>query len=80
MEIEQTQQNLMQAREVYFKYFPSQRMACTKFSVQQRVMEDGKVLVPPPSLGQPSTQSQSGKQWRVLQVGKVIKMTKKNKV
>ena len=43
-------------------------------------MEGGKVLVSPPSLGQPSTWSQSGKQLRVLWVGKAIKMTNKNKV
>ena len=30
MEIEQTKNNLIQAWEVYFKYFPSQRMAHTK--------------------------------------------------
>ena len=29
----------MQAREVYFKYFPSQGMACTKSSIWQRAME-----------------------------------------
>ena len=39
MEIEQTQKNLLQAREVYFKYFPSHRMACTKSSIWQRVTE-----------------------------------------
>ena len=27
MELEQTKDNLKQAREVYFKYFPSQKMA-----------------------------------------------------
>ena len=65
MEIEQTQKNLIKARDAYFKYFPSQRMAHTKFSIRWRAMEGGKVLIPPPSLGQPSTQSQSGKQLRV---------------
>ena len=55
MEIEQTWKNLMKAREVYFKYFSSQRMAHTKSSIWWRVTEGGKVLIPPPSLGQPST-------------------------
>ena len=55
IEMEQTEKNLMQAREVYFTYFSSQRMAHTKSSVWQRATEGGKVLVPPPYLGQPST-------------------------
>ena len=33
MEIEQMRINLRNAREVYFKYFSSQKMACTKTSV-----------------------------------------------
>ena len=33
MEIEQTLENLVKARNVYFKYFSSQRMAQTKSSV-----------------------------------------------
>ena len=70
----------MKAIDVYFEYFPSQRMACTKSSIQQMAMGGGKVVVPLPSLGQPSTQFQSGKQQRVLRVGKVIKRTKKSKV
>ena len=70
MEIEQTQKNLMKAREVYFKYFSSQRMAHTKSSIQQRVMEDGTVLVPPQSLGQPSTQSQSKNNQGCFELGR----------
>ena len=58
MEIEQTQRNLMKARDNYFKYFSSQRMAWTKSSIWHRAMEGGKVLILPSSLGPPSTQSQ----------------------
>ena len=32
-ELEQTKDNLKQAREVYFKYFPLQKMAHTKATV-----------------------------------------------
>ena len=37
-ELEKTQHNLKQAREVYFKYFPSQKMAHTKATIRKRVM------------------------------------------
>ena len=38
MELEQTKDNLNQAGEVYFKYFPLQRMACTKATVRRAMM------------------------------------------
>ena len=36
-EIEQTRKNLIKAREVYFNYIQSQKMARTKHSVKKRV-------------------------------------------
>ena len=69
MEIELTRKNLVKAINVYFKYFPSQRMARTKFSVQRRATEDGKVILPPPSLGQPTDQPKSARQQWVPQFG-----------
>ena len=36
MEITQTRKTLMQAQKVYFKYFSSQKMACTKSTVKCR--------------------------------------------
>ena len=79
MDIEQTWENLVKARYVYFKYFPSQRMAQTKSSVQRRAIEGGKVIIPLPSLGQPTDQSKSGKQPWVPQIGKGVKKIKKSK-
>ena len=52
MEIEQTKSNLMGAREVYFKYFPSQRMAHTKATVKQREVVGIKTIPQPPQLPQ----------------------------
>ena len=37
-ELEGMQNNLEKIREIYFKYFSSQRMACTKATVQKRVI------------------------------------------
>ena len=48
MEIKQTKSNLMQAREVYFKFFPSQRIACTKATVKQRAVIGIKTIPLPP--------------------------------
>ena len=45
MEIEQTRKNLMQAQEVYFKYFFSQKMAHTKAMVRRRA-EAGATTIP----------------------------------
>ena len=44
MELEQTKNNLKQAQEVYFKYFPLQRMACTKATVRKRAMVGIKTI------------------------------------
>ena len=38
IELEKTRNNLNKAREIYFKYFSSQRMARTKATVQSRAM------------------------------------------
>ena len=46
-ELEQTKDNLKWAREVYFKYFPLQKMACTKATVQKRVMMGVKAVPQP---------------------------------
>ena len=54
-ELERTQNNLKKAREVYFKYFSSQRMAHTKTMVCKRAMMG--MLVMPPS----QTKSPQGK-------------------
>ena len=50
-EIKQMRKNLIHAREVYFKYISSRKMACTKYSVKQRVQKVEKGETPPPSLG-----------------------------
>ena len=39
------QNNVNKAREIYFKYFSLQKMACTKVTVQRHAMM-GKPLVP----------------------------------
>ena len=46
-EHEQTKTNIKQAREVYFKGFPLQKMAHTKTTVQKRVMM-GVMTMPQP--------------------------------
>ena len=46
-EFEKMQSNLKRAKEVYFKYFPSQRMACMKATVRRRTMM-GMKTVPHP--------------------------------
>ena len=38
IELKQIQNNLNKAREIYFKYFPSQRMARTKATVRRKAM------------------------------------------
>ena len=50
MKIKQTESNLMQTREVYFKYFPSQRMAHMKATVKQRAAIGIKTIPWPPQL------------------------------
>ena len=50
MEIEQMRINLKNAREVYFKYFSSQRMACTKATVRKRTAEGAKTVLQTQSL------------------------------
>ena len=40
------QNNLKKAREVYFKYFSLQRMACTKATVQKQVMMGMPLMTP----------------------------------
>ena len=56
MEIEQTRKTLMNVQEIYFKYLSSQKMAQTKFSVRQRAVTGGKVLVPIQPMSQSTTQ------------------------
>ena len=74
MEIAQTRKNLMQAREVYFKYFSSQKMAHTKSTIKRRVEVGTKaILQPQPSQPQLSI-SGVGK---IPQLGKKIKKVKK---
>ena len=46
--LEQTKDNLKGAKEVYFKYFPSQKMAQTKATVMKRASEGIKTLPQPP--------------------------------
>ena len=41
MELEQTKDNLKWAREVHFKYFPLQKMAHTKATVQKKGNDGG---------------------------------------
>ena len=48
-EFEKMQNNLQRAREVYFKYFPSQGMAHTKATVRKRAMM-GMKMVPQPQI------------------------------
>ena len=54
-------------------------MVWTKSSVQRRVTEGGKVIILPPSLGQPTGQTKSGKQPWVPHIGKGVKKIKKSK-
>ena len=49
-EFEKTQNNMKRARKVYFKYFPSQRMAHMKASIQKRAMI-GMTVMPPSQTG-----------------------------
>ena len=50
-ELEKTQNNLKQAREIYFKYFPPlQKMAHTKTTVRKRVMMEMKSVPLPHQL------------------------------
>ena len=57
MELEQTKDNLKWVREVYFKYFPSHRMACTKAMVRRRAMMGVKTI---PQPHQPHTSRKMG--------------------
>ena len=41
-EIEQTRNNLIKAKEVYFNYIQSQKMAQTKYTMKKRVVWEGK--------------------------------------
>ena len=52
-ELKKTQNNLKWAREVYFKHFPLQKMACTKASVRKRAMIEAKTMPQPhqPGMG-----------------------------
>ena len=43
-DLEKVQNNLKQAREVYFKYFPLQKMAHTKATVRKRAMMGMKTV------------------------------------
>ena len=47
MELEQTKDILKWAREIYFKYLPSQRMAHTKATVRKRAMMGVKAILQP---------------------------------
>ena len=56
-EIEQTRKNLIHAREAYFKYLSSQKMAHTKYSARRKAVkgDDRSPCQPPSSSSQPST-------------------------
>ena len=41
-EIEQTRKNLIRAKEVYFDYLQSQKMAHSKHTTRERVMREGR--------------------------------------
>ena len=74
--IEQTRKNLIHAREVYFMYLSSQKMAHTKSSVRRKVVKGDDKSAPQP---QPSSSSTSSSQ--PLTVGKTPQiMSKKKKV
>ena len=49
IEIEQTWKNLMKARNIYFKYFPSQKMAHTKGTVKRKAVVGIKTIPQPRS-------------------------------
>ena len=80
MEIEQTRKNLMQAQEVYFKYFSSQKMAHTKATVRRRV-EAGAKIIPDSQMSMaeagtktvPNSKTPIGEAHKVPQYGKTIK-------
>ena len=57
-ELEKTQNNLKWAREVYFKYFPSQKIAHTKATVRKRAIMGVKTT---PQPHQPNTGQKGGK-------------------
>ena len=44
---EKSQNNLKQGREVYFKYFPSQKIACTKATIRKRALMGIKTVPQP---------------------------------
>ena len=52
-ELEKTQNKLKQARKIYFKYFPLQKMACTKSTIRKRAMMGIKTVPQslPPRIG-----------------------------
>ena len=58
-ELERMQNNLKKAREVYFKYFSLQKMACTKATVCKRAIMG--MLVMPPSHTEKVTMKKMGK-------------------
>ena len=58
-EFEKMQNNLKRAREVYFKYFPSQRMACMKATIQKRAMME-MTIMPSSQIGKDAL----GKTWK----------------
>ena len=71
----------MWAREVYFKYFPSQRMACTKATMKRRAVVGIKTIYQPPQL-QPGRKTrikiipqppQLQPRWKTTWVGESIK-------
>ena len=61
-EIEQTRKNLIQAREIYFKYPPSQKMVHTKSSLRRKAVKGDKFNPQP----QPSSSSTVGKMPQVV--------------
>ena len=77
-ELEQTKDNLQQAEEVYFKYFPSQKMAQTKATVRKRVTEGIKTLPQPPKHPEKKIGIKVAKSMGVLQ-GKGIKKMKRSR-
>ena len=72
-EFEKMWNNLKRAREVYFKYFPSQRMAHMKAIIWKRAMM-GMTVIPPSQTGKDT----SGKAGKKGHKGKTPKISIKN--
>ena len=69
-ESEKMLNNLKRAREVYFKYFPLQRMTCTKATIQKRAMV-GMTVMPPSQMGK-ETSGKTGKKGHKGKTPKIV--------